>query len=112
MTYPTIDQVNITGLDGFFTYSAQTVPIFPALILFAFFFITTMATFFAMRRDLGQADAAQAAMVGSFLTMVIAVVMTLIGKIANYPLISTPVLVTTFAMAIASFIWLKLSEEN
>lgn len=107
MTYTTFTDANVTDLAGIFTYAADTVPIFPAIILFSLFCVTTIGSFFAMRRDLGTADVAQSFAVGSFVTAVVAIMMSLIGG-----LISTEVLVLTIALAIGGFIWLALSSNN
>ena len=47
MTYQTLTEFNATGMDGMLVYVATVVPIFIPLVLFSFFTIITLATYFS-----------------------------------------------------------------
>lgn len=107
MAYQTIDQANVTSLTGIFTYSAGIVPILPSLILFAIFLVTVLGSFFAQRRQLGTGNFAASFAVGGFVTMVVAIMLSLIPGFINLT-----TLVVTIAITILGFIWLIFSERD
>lgn len=105
MAYKEIGDFNTTGVQSIFQYSAEVVPIFIPLILMAVFLVSTLGSYFAqMRRD-NQGDFPASFAVGSWITAIIALVLSLFEN-----LIRTGTVVTTIALAIAGMIWLYVSR--
>jgi hypothetical protein len=75
--YTTIDQLNITGIDGIFVYLAQNDPIFvPAMLIFIWL-VVTLIIYFGSRRWQGNSDFFVASAAGGFFAFILAVMLTL-----------------------------------
>jgi len=84
----TIQDMNVTGLDGVLIYIANAVPIFIPTLLIAIWIGVTTVIYFGTRK-FGQGDIFVAFAAGGFLTFVIGVIMTLsFGIINNYTLVT------------------------
>lgn len=88
MAYTTIDQTNVTGIEGLFTYVAQVVPIFIPLLLFAVFMITMLGSFFSQKRLEGKSDFLSSFAVAAWFTTIIAFVLSLVPNLVNLLTIS------------------------
>jgi lysylphosphatidylglycerol synthetase-like protein (DUF2156 family) len=95
MVYETMENVNVTTLDGTLVYVANAVPVFiPALILFVW--VTIGLTIYLGSRKLsGQADIFAAFSASGFMTVVLGTILTLVSGLAN---------LWTISLSIAIFI--------
>ena len=107
MPYQTLQEANVTGLDGVFAYSASVVPILPALILFGIFLVVTLGSFFALRKQMGTANFAASFAVGGFVTAIVAIWFSLLDGFVGLTTV-----VVCVAIDILGFIWLIFSEKD
>lgn len=84
MAYDTITDVNMSqGLDQLFYYVADVVPIFIPLVLFAFFTIICLGSFFAQKRFSGRGDFFSSFAVAGYVTTVLAFLFSMIPDLVN-----------------------------
>ena len=83
------------GPDALFLYTAEVAPIFIPLVLFIFFIIVLLGTFFSQRRLTGRGDFAASFVVAGFATAIIAIFMTIVEGLIN-----TQTVVITVVIAI------------
>jgi len=107
MTYQTITEYNATGADGLFSYASSVVPIFTPMLLFSFWIIMALSIFFSQKRQSGVGNFAISSAVASYVTMGLAVVLTLIGG-----MITPAILFIVFAVTIATTLWLLLEKDS
>lgn len=85
MTYPTIDEVNITGFDDIFVYVGDTVPGFMPMMILFLWLTVTMTIYFGTRKFNGQADFFASASASGFFISVVGVLLSLTsGVIDNW----------------------------
>ena len=94
MVYQTIQQMNVTGIDDLLLYTQNVVPIFIPLFLLAIFIITSLGIYFGTKRNSGYGDFFTATAVGSFLTTIIAILMTLKDGLINVYTLAACIVVT------------------
>ncbi len=82
-TFQTFSEFNKTGLDNTFLYVAATSNIFIPLVLFGFFVIILIGSFYSARRMGGEGDFPASFAVAGFTTFLVALVMTLIDGLIN-----------------------------
>ena len=108
MTYVTYqnytDEASLTSL---FSYASSTVPIFPSLILFAVFAVTTFGSFFAQRRMSGTGNFPASFTIGAFFTSVVGITMSFIPGMVSLPLLVTPI-----AATVIGFLWMMFSHND
>lgn len=108
MAYPEYQNVNQSeGITTLFTYSADVVPAFVPLLLFAVFMIATIGSFFAQKRATGRGDFFGSFAVGSWLTAIIAIALSLVTDF-----ITLPTLIVTIVLAILSTLALYVNRMN
>ena len=83
MTYTTIREFNITGIEGIFLYAAEIVPAFIPMLLLAVFIITLFGTFFSQKRLTGNSDFLSSFAVAGWFTTVIAFILSLTPNLVN-----------------------------
>ena len=77
MSYTTLNEFNQTGIEGLFRYTAEIVPIFFPLVLFAFFIVIMLGTsLLSTRRNFGESFA-----IAGFVTFIVSIVMSMISGI-------------------------------
>lgn len=82
--WQTFNQFNKTGLDGMLTYVAHVEPIFIPMVLFGFFIIVLVGSFYSSKRlSMGGGDFSVAFAVAGFTTFLVSLVMTLIDGLIN-----------------------------
>jgi len=108
MPYQTINEFGNTseGIQVLFLYVASIVPIFIPLLLFSFFIIMALGSYFAQIRLRGRGNFVASAAVASYITAIIAIFMTL-----QPGLIDTFTLSVTIIVAILTTFWLFVSKE-
>lgn len=80
--YTTYSEFNQTGLNSYFTYTSEVVPIFPALVLAIIFFVTLFGTYSA-QRSVGRQDFISSFAVAGFVQGVVAILMTAVEGFIN-----------------------------
>ena len=93
------------GVVSLFTYSAEIVPVFVPLLLFAVFMIAVLGSFFMQKSLTGRGNFSGSFAVGSWLTAIISLVFSLIPNF-----IRTGTIVVCIALAILGTIWLYVSQ--
>ena len=106
MPYQTINEYNVTGIEDLFTYTAQIVPIFIPLVLFGFFIIASVASYFTQKKLTGMGNFSASFAVAGWLT---AILSTLLSLIPN--LVALPVIIMWYAIAFIGVIWLYFSNN-
>ena len=108
MAFETISSRNTSaGIHTLFLYVADIVPIFIPLVLFAIFMITMLATYFSQRRITGRGDFPASFVTGGFLTVIIALVLSMVENLVN-----TITLSTTIVVVVVGVIWLFISKRG
>lgn len=108
MEWATLDSVNTSaGMHTIFTYTAGVVPIFIPLVLFAFFTIACIGSYYASIRLNNTGDFPASFAAAGFLTAILAVTMSLIPGLINLL-----TLVVTFGVAILGVLWLFFSKNR
>lgn len=103
--YQTFGEYNSTGASGLLTYPATALPFFTPMLLFAIYVILLMATYFAARRLNGRGDFIASMAASGFVTVVVAIIMSLIPGLIN-----GTTLLTTFAVAVLGVVLLLLRD--
>lgn len=107
-TYTTLDDVNTTdGVHTIITYTADVVPIFIPLTLFAFFTIACLGSYYASIRLNNRGDLPSSFAAAGFITSILATAMTLIPGLINLA-----TLTTVYGFTILGVIWLFFSKNN
>lgn len=75
--YQTYSEFNKTGADNLLVYVASNNSLFVPLILFAFGFIVTLSVYYGQIKNANRTDPLAAMMTGSFMTSLLALLMTL-----------------------------------
>jgi len=105
---PTLADFNVTeGLGDVFVAAATISPLLIPLILFAFFIIIFVGSFFQQQTTAGRGHAGASFAVAGYATVVLALTMTLLPGLIN-----TPTLSVTLSMAGIGTLWLFLSREQ
>ena len=108
MAYTTLEEYNTSaGIHTLFIYTADVVPIFIPLMLFAIFTITCLGSYFAQVRTKGSGDFPASFAVGGILTAIIAQLMAIIPN-----LVTIGTLVICYTAAIVGVIFLFLTRDN
>lgn len=81
--YLTFTDFNATAPDGIIQYAVSIVPILPALILFSFFIIVMLASYFSEKRMTGKGNLSIAFAVAGLLTVIFATLLSIIPGIVN-----------------------------
>ncbi|MFB6246868.1 MAG: hypothetical protein ABEI74_04745 [Candidatus Pacearchaeota archaeon] len=105
MAYKEINDFNTTGIGSIFKYSADVVPAFIPLVLVSVFIVSTLGSYFAQMRRQGEGDFPGSFAVGSWITAIVAVTLSLFDN-----LIRTGTVVSSIALAIIGMIWLYVSR--
>ena len=107
-TWETLEDFNASGVDGLFLFVANTWAGFVPLVLFGFFTIIALSTFFSQVRIKGRGHLPSSFAVSGFATTVLA--------IAGFGLIDGLVdpftLAVCFVVTVVSVLWLLLSKDN
>lgn len=93
MAYTTLEQFNLTSLDGVLIYINEVVPFFTATFLLVIYFIIGLTAYLGSKRFSGQADIFASMTAAGFITFILAIIMTLTTGIIN-----------VFTVAIASIL--------
>lgn len=106
MAYDTINTRNVSeGMNVLFEYTADTVPIFFPMLLFAFFCIVALSTFYTKLRLTGDGGLIIAVTVASWMTAILSFFMLLV------PLVSVEVVVICLTVSILSTILLFVTKD-
>jgi hypothetical protein len=106
MTYKTLEEFNVTNADDLFSYMNVVWPGFTPILLFSFWIIIVLGSYFASKVA-GKEKIQVSIAVASFLTFLLSMILTLKEGAIN---IST--LVITFTVMIISVAWLLLSKDS
>ncbi len=108
MPYQTLQEFGNTseGIHIMFLYAAATVPIFIPLMLFSFFIVMALGSYFAQIRIRGRGNFIASMAVASYITAITAIFMTL-----QPGLIDMLTLSVTIMVAVLSTLWLFISKE-
>lgn len=88
MVYQEIGNFNQSeGAISLFKYTADIVPAFIPLLLFSFFLITLLGSFFYSKRSIGRGDFYGSFAVASWLTLIISLIFTLIPNMITNTII-------------------------
>lgn len=109
LVYTTLTDENVTTLAGLFSYVAQEVPfgLFIPFFLLSLCTITTLSIIYGQKRTGGDSNFFGALAVGSYLTFVVSLVMTLIPN-----LIQLSVVLITLAVSILSTFLYLISKDK
>jgi predicted MFS family arabinose efflux permease len=77
MAYPTLDSVNVTGIDSLLVYVNTADPSFIILFLLCFGLMIFIATYFGSRKLSGQADATASLAAAAFVNMLLVILLKL-----------------------------------
>lgn len=106
MTYQTLDQYNTTdGMHTLLSYTADVVPIFIPMILFAIFTISCIGSYFASIRMNNVGDFPASFAAAGFITSIIA---TMMGAL---DIINLSTLSLTYGITIMGVLWLYFSRD-
>jgi len=106
MPYKTLDQHNTTeGMHTLLSYTAEVVPIFIPLILFAIFTISCIGSYFASIRMNNVGDFPASFSAAGFITSVIATLMSILD------IVNLPTLSLTYGITIVGVLWLFFSRD-
>ena len=108
MAFTEINDVNTSaGVHTLFQYSADIVPIFIPLLMFAMFIIVLMGSYFTQRRLTGKGDFPASFSVAGFILVVMTFVLSLIPNLVNDFL-----LIIAVVIALLGMVWLYLSRRE
>ena len=82
--YQTLADVNVTNLSGLFVYIQSNEPMFMPIILFTIFSILTFASYFSQRRMTGTANFWGSATIGSWITTLCAMILSMVHNDGIY----------------------------
>lgn len=106
-TYQTIDEINTSeGIHTLVAYSSSTVPIFIPLVLFSFFIVSLLGSFYIQKRAKGYGDFPSSFAISGFITSILAILFSFIPN-----LISTGTIVVCVGITILGVIWLFFSRD-
>lgn len=105
-TYLTIQEYNVTGLDGILIYLSTAIPLFIPIMLIAIYLAVSMMIYLGTRK-FGQGDIFAALSAGGFFTAVVGTMMTLTFGVINYYVLTMVILIL-----ILSFIILFLRRNR
>ena len=108
MVYQTLIEANKTGLIGMWSYVNDIVPAFTPLFLLSIFLVVTLGSYFAQLRTRGYGDILSSFAVGSFVNMVISIIMALSPE----KIIDTPIVIICIAVGIGSTVILFLQNNE
>ena len=117
MTYPTIAEFDLSkGLHVLFIYANEiSGGIFVPMMLFSFYMIVLLGTYFAQKNTTGKGDIPVSMAVAGFLITLVAGLLRLAGKgTEGAPLVSLPTLticIVAFIIGVA-LLFLTKSEEG
>ena len=83
MTYTTIQDFNITGIEGLLLYATDVVPVFIPLALLSLFLIVMFGTFFSQKRITGSSDFLSSFAVAGWFTTIIAFTLSMTVGLIN-----------------------------
>jgi len=107
-TYRTIADVNTTaGPHTLFVYAAEIVPSFIPMVIFAIFLIALLGSYFSQRRLTGSGDFPASFAAASFISTIIAFVMSLLPGLIN-----NNVVIIMVVISVLSVVWLYLSRGD
>lgn len=101
--YQTFQEFNQTGLDGIMQYTAEVVPVFPALMLFSFFIIALLGSYFASKRLTGIGNFLASFAVAAYLSTIVSFVMALIPNFLNPEIVVITLVVSVIATMLLLF---------
>lgn len=107
MTWLTIKDTGLTGLDGLIIYCANAWAGFTPLVLFCIFLIVLLGSYFIGKKTEGDGNIAGSFFAASFFTLVIATFMTLISQTVGavtYVMINGITISVTIAVFVISLI--------
>jgi len=104
--YQTFAEYNQTGAEATLTYVADVVPIFIPLVLFSFFIITMLSSYYFTKRFGGNGNFIGSFAVAGYLTTLVAFSMTLIDGLIN-----SVTVVTCLVVAIVGTLLLLFSNR-
>ena len=109
MAYETLQQfinrTNQTGLDGNFVYVAQLVPGFIPFLLFTFFIIILLNSYYIPRNLTSKGDFVASFAVAGYTTAIIAIMMTLVPGLIN-----PSIVIIAIIIAVAGTLWLYFNR--
>jgi len=107
LDWTTLDSVNTSaGIHTLLTYSADVVPIFIPLTLFAFFLISCVGSYYASVRISNTGDFPASFAAAGFITSLLATSMSLIPGLINLT-----TLISVFGVTILGVLWLFFSRN-
>ena len=105
--YKTLDEVNTTeGVYTIFQYVSNEVPIFSPMILFAFFIIACLGSYYASIRNSGRGNLSASFAVAGFLTSILATLFSFLN------MVNSTTVVLTYVVSILGVLWLFFSGDN
>jgi len=105
-TYQTFVEYNQTGASATLTYVASVVPIFIPVLLFSFFIISLLSSYYFTKRFGGNGNFMGSFAVAGYLTTLVAFSMTLIDGLIN-----TTTVVTCLVVAIVGTLMLLFTNR-
>ncbi len=102
-----INATGKTGIDGVLVYVATIEPLFTQLVLFGFFLVGFLGSMFSQWRLRNRTDFVASFFAGAFVTLIVAVLMSLIDG-----LISTFTLIIVSIVTIISLVWLLIAKDR
>lgn len=90
----TLAEFNATGIDNLLLYSQTVQPLFIPLILFSFFLLISLSSFFGTRRYSDRGDIFLSLTVGSFMTSILSILFTLKEGLINIETVITCIVIT------------------
>jgi hypothetical protein len=97
MAYTTFHEFNQTGMSGLLLFAQHTWSGFIPLLLFVFFSIIMLATYFSQRRLTGKSDFVGSLAAASYATTVLAFVLSLIDGLINLYTLSFCIIISILA---------------
>ena len=106
MVYQTIQEANVTGLDGILVYINSAIPIFTPALLIAVYLAISLMIYLGTKRY-GQGDIFAAMSAAGFFVVVLGTIMTLTFGIINIYSITVTILI-----AVVSFVLLMIRRNR
>ncbi len=109
MAYQTLDAVNTSqGIHMVFVYVNDiTSGLFSRLLLFSFFLILAIGSYFAQKRSTGKGDLPSSFAIAGFLTSTAAIIMSFVDGLIN-----TYDIVIVFSATFLFVLWLFMSSNK
>jgi len=105
-TYKTIEDLNVTGINGLLVTASEAVDFLPGLLLFAIFIVLAFGSYFATQRRYGKGDLPSSIATAGLVTVVVSILFSLIPGF-----IHPRIIVITISLEIVFALWLFLSRE-